>query len=204
MVFDVGAHYGESVIEYRKLYPDSEIHSFEPDGKTFATLQSAVQGLERVTCIQKALSDSEGKATFFVNESSATNSLLPLSGNAKELWGDAVRSQNEQKEATLTTLDNYCEESHVSHVHILKIDVQGAELRVLQGARQMLEKAAIDVIVCEVIVSQTYQGQNAFWQYLQFAEQHGLALVDLLHPVRKRNQLLQLDAVFVRNGLLNR
>ena len=40
IIFDVGAHHGESIIEFKTLFPLSIIHSFEPDPDTFKILQA--------------------------------------------------------------------------------------------------------------------------------------------------------------------
>ena len=50
----------------------------------------------------------------------------------------------------LDTLDNYCKDNKIVHIHALKIDVEGFELDVLKGARNMLKNKAIDFIQFEL------------------------------------------------------
>lgn len=49
----------------------------------------------------------------------------------------------------MITVDDYCRESHVEHIHLLKIDVEGHELDVLHGATEMFQRKAIDVVTFE-------------------------------------------------------
>jgi FkbM family methyltransferase len=204
VIFDVGAHYGESVTDYRCMLPHSTIYSFEPDSQSFSRLKQNTAGLKDVYCFQQALSDNSGQADLYINSSSATNSLLPISDTATALWGEAVRTSSSTERVTTATLDSFCVSQNVDRINILKIDVQGAEMSVLKGATDMFSREKVDVVICEIITSPTYTGQNTLKEYLEFVENSGLVLVDILNPVRKKNRLLQIDAIFVRSCLVYR
>lgn len=197
IVMDVGAHYGESVTEYRNIFPGCKIYSFEPDPDSFKILTENTSRFRDIYCIQQALSSEPGDGSLFKNDASATNSLLPLSESAQSLWGDAVRTKNLTENVSIETLDGFCDRNNIERISILKIDVQGAEMHVLKGAKTMFAESRIDVVICEILTSPTYCGQSMLWEYLQFAHLHGLVLVDVLNPVRKHNKLLQVDVVFV-------
>jgi FkbM family methyltransferase len=202
IIFDVGAHYGESVTDYRCMFPHSTIYSFEPDSQSFSSLKQNTTGLKDIYCFQQALSNNSGRAELYINSSSATNSLLPISDTATALWGESVRTSSTTEKVTTATLDSFCLYQNIDRINVLKIDVQGAEMSVLKGATDMFSREKIDVVICEIITSPTYTGQNTLKEYLEFAENSGLVLVDILNPVRKKSRLLQIDAVFVRAGLV--
>ena len=50
---------------------------------------------------------------------------------------------------TLTTIDTFCQENNIEHIDFLKIDVEGNELKVLQGAKTMINNGNIDYIQFE-------------------------------------------------------
>ena len=100
--------------------------------------------------------------SFNSNKGSPTNSLLSLSLNAKEIWGGNERlSQVEKVDCQFTTLDDFCDENNVEFIDFLKIDVQGAEFKVLKGAKKALSEKRIGVIQLEVILVDTYIGQKS-------------------------------------------
>ena len=85
----------------------------------------------------------------------------------------------------------------MSRIHILKLDVQGAELRVLKGAERLLREHRIDIVYCEVILAPTYVGQAPLFEYLRFFHELGYVLFSVHDLQRRRGQLLQMDALFV-------
>jgi hypothetical protein len=79
----------------------------------------------------------------------------------------------------------------------LKIDVQGAEYRVLKGAEQSLRANRIRNIYMEIIIGETYAGQIQFGDYLNLMDSFGYRLhgfFNLEHGTER--QLIQLDGLF--------
>ena len=77
VVFDVGANVGQTARHYRQIFPNAKIHSFEPFESTFRTLSENCRGDGRIATYQLAVTDFSGSRTFFFNEDSVSNSLLP-------------------------------------------------------------------------------------------------------------------------------
>ena len=59
------------------------------------------------------------------------------------------RDMNLTEIVTLKTLDEFCAQAGINHIHYLKLDVEGHELSVFRGATEMLAKGAIDWIQFE-------------------------------------------------------
>jgi len=76
--------------------------------------------------------------------------------------------------------------------------VQGAESRVLRGAREMLRRKAIDLVHLEVIVAPTYVGQSRPDEIFSLLCEAGLSLVDFYDIWKRGPVLLQFDALFAR------
>ena len=86
MIFDVGAHYGETAEEYKEIFPRADVYSFEPFAESFAVLQQNAAKMAGVHAINLALSDFIGEAAFHSNVGCSTNSLLPIAQEAAEVW----------------------------------------------------------------------------------------------------------------------
>ena len=84
--------------------------------------------------------------------------------------------------------------------YLLKIDVQGFELEVLQGAVGLLPDVA--VVLCEVNAEDFYAGQAGFEQIYLFMREHGFKLVDLGEPIRARatEEVLYFDVAFLKGS----
>lgn len=190
-VFDVGAHRGETADKYIKLYPDATIYSFEPFPGSIAELRRRFESEPSVRPVQLAVSDSSASLAFYVNRDSFTNSLLT-----------ALEQEGYDHVATLdvlsTTIDEFCENESVDDVSILKMDIQGGELRALEGAGRMLKQAAISIIYTEILFAPLYRGQASFFDIYGFLSGHGYSLFDLYNfAYRSSGQVAWADAIFI-------
>jgi FkbM family methyltransferase len=197
VIFDIGAADGGVAKTYRGSFPRAWLHCFEPFPSSFEGLQRNFGKDPRACCIPKAVADKEDQAVLHANSSSATNSLLPMDERSVEFWGEGIYEKTGQVTVPTTSVDLYSEEANVSHIDILKIDVQGAEWGVLQGARRMLQERRVSLIYTELIVTPTYKGQHKLHEYLAFFEALGYELLDFYNPVRRNGRLLQADAILL-------
>ncbi len=197
VIFDVGAHEGTVVRKYLGLFPRATIHAFEPTPAALRGLRAAFGADGRVHIHEVALSETEGTATIHKNLFGDTNSLLASDGRAKEYWGAGLLETADELSVRTTTVERVAAERGLSRIHILKLDVQGAELRVLKGAERLLREHRIDIVYCEVILAPTYVGQAPLFEYLRFFHELGYVLFSVHDLQRRRGQLLQMDALFV-------
>jgi hypothetical protein len=56
---------------------------------------------------------------------------------------------NKSEKVEINTIDNYCSENAINHIHLLKLDIEGHELDALDGARKMFDKNSIDIVTFE-------------------------------------------------------
>ncbi|MFA6286240.1 MAG: FkbM family methyltransferase [Opitutaceae bacterium] len=142
VIFDVGANVGQTVERLRPLFPSATIHSFEPVPATFAALKTKTCGDIKVHCHALALADHAGETWIQLHESSDQNSLVPSLVGTTGASGPKVRLE-------LDTLAAFCARQGITRIDLLKIDVEGFEMAVLQGAAPLLAAGAIDYIVVE-------------------------------------------------------
>ncbi len=168
VIFDVGAHYGESVAFLKPLFPKAHIYSFEPDPDSFSVLSAAA--VERVSYFNLAFSDADGTASFYRNRISHTNSLLKVNLNSRDSIGivnaTAEKSTqyfenfNEEVKVATVRLDSFARQHSISQIDLLKIDVQGAECKVLLGAEATLRNTR--AIILEISFFDYYEHQTSF------------------------------------------
>ena len=204
VVFDVGANVGATALRYRALYPRAEIHCFEPYPPSFERLAVALAGDGRISLHRTALSSEAGRAVLNVNRNAETNSLLPSDDRAAQYWGEGLLETAGAVEVEVQTLDGFCAEHSIARVDVLKLDVQGAEYSVLEGAEAMLAARRIGVIYAEIIVAPTYVGQRRLVDYLALTSARGYELFDLYNPTRRNGRLIQSDIIFVSADVLER
>lgn len=90
---------------------------------------------KNITAINKGVGEQVGSSNFNSNASAPTNYLLNTHKNAGTVWRPGLLDTAETITVELTTLDSVVESYGILKIDILKLDVQGAEFRVIKGAK---------------------------------------------------------------------
>jgi FkbM family methyltransferase len=204
VIFDVGAHVGETAARYRALFPGALIHSFEPFQPSYEVLVAAFRADPRVVPHNTAVAETTATAKLRVNRASVTNSLLESDRRGDAYWGANLLDTEGEVTVKTLALDDFCRDERIEHVDVLKIDVQGAEYAVLAGARGLLERHAVDLIYLEMIMAPSYVGQRKYHYYLTSLDALGYELFDLFNLGRRDGRLIQSDGIFVASEFLAR
>jgi FkbM family methyltransferase len=144
-IFDVGANIGNYSKALHEIFGERvTIHSFEPSQKTFDHLKKTTSGMNNIISNNFGLSNDVGCSTLYSdNDASGLASLYQRNLDHHNI----VVSQNEK--VTLSTIDKYCADNQINKIHFMKLDVEGHELKVLEGACRMLHEKRIDCIQFE-------------------------------------------------------
>jgi FkbM family methyltransferase len=153
VIFDVGANVGQTAKTYRRLFPQADIWSFEPFPNSYESLRRSISDSDqRFHPEPLALSDRVASASLNIGAVSYTNSMLRRETDT----GQSIEIETD-------TLDHFCSERDISHIDILKVDVEGAEDRVFKGARGLFARRAIRSVFVEVYFRPVYDGMPLFW-----------------------------------------
>lgn len=202
VIIDGGAHRGGSVEAFSQYAPRAQFHCFEPDPSLAQELTDLFSNNPYVRVVMAALGDAKGKATFNINVSKPTNSLLSP-GDALEPDLQSLCQLVKQVEVDILTIDAYCETHALDRVDIIKLDLQGYDYKALLGAKNTLRSA--HVVLIEVLFVEIYKGCNLFPDVLRLMGEGGYTLFTLcgLH-YGKQDELLWADAIFVNSALRRR
>ncbi|HEY0456739.1 MAG TPA: FkbM family methyltransferase, partial [Verrucomicrobiae bacterium] len=153
-VIDAGANIGK----YTKLFsllagPAGKVFAFEPSPNSHARLAELVKAdkLENVTLLNSALTHQPGTVMLhqFPEEYCSWNSLgRPQMPDPKD--GSRLVPIINSAQVPATSLDEFCRERHITEIDYLKLDVEGAEILALQGARDLLAAKAIKHLQFEI------------------------------------------------------
>jgi FkbM family methyltransferase len=196
VVFDVGANQGDTVAQYRALFPSSTIYAFEPFDTVFARLAARFSSEPQVRPQHTAVTNGTGARELFVNDAHQTNSLLSL--NDKEL--DRAMASNENLGRTITvpaiTLDAFCAREGIDRIDVLKMDIQGGEGMALEGAASLLSRQSVRLLYLEVLFAELYKGQAYFCDIARILDRHGYQAAGLYNLVIGEGGLGWADAIF--------
>jgi len=155
IVFDIGANIGQFALLFASLVsPSGRVFAFEPCTETMRRLKANIElnNFKNIITEQVIVYSLPGK-TMKLNIFPPGRSVLNTLGEpAMRVRGrPGVRLEPVQQESVGTvTIDSYCIEHGIASIDYLKIDVEGAELDVLQGCICMLRDKAIRMIQFEI------------------------------------------------------
>ncbi len=143
--FDAGSNAGLFAISAAKKIGGKGVFAFEPCSSTYDLMRRnlLLNGLADVNVFQMALGDSVGEGVLQVNARGKDG--LNTLGQATHPDSKVVGQEN----VRVTTVDVFMKENNVPRVDVLKVDIEGAELMLFRGARNLLERPDAPLILYE-------------------------------------------------------
>jgi FkbM family methyltransferase len=199
-VLDVGAHAGEFGESLRHGGYGHRIVSFEPIGELFERLRAIAGADADWSCKKVAIGDQPGETEIHVSGNDGfSSSIREMASTHEEAAPSSSYIRSEK--VTVATLDQLSEEALESASRVfLKVDTQGYESEVLAGGSATVARCRL--VELELGLVELYTGQALFSDLVERMETAGFSLTDLEPGFRdqRTGQLLQVDALFRRNG----
>lgn len=144
-VFDVGANLGIYTLNACAANPSSVVHAFEPTPAHAAHLRRTLEanGIESTHVHEMAIGDKSGEAFLNLwaggqNDNEGMN-FITSAPRSVETLSVRVRS-----------LDDFCQTNDIDHIDLMKMDVQGNERAVLDGATRLLAERRLRTLFVEL------------------------------------------------------
>lgn len=170
-IFDVGANIGQTALGFHASFPEATIYSFEPFAETYKLLESNTAAIPNVRLQPIALGSSESTMQVGASsESSLVNSLLDVRQDQMKEAGVSLET------IQVRTGKSFCLEHKIAAIDILKIDVEGYELPVLEGFGDFLG-TRVRAILCEFCLLENKSLQTPLPKLQQALSPRGYELV---------------------------
>ena len=198
VVFDIGGNVGQFAKSLRSVGYEGEIVSFEPLLAAHSMLVKSAMGDKRWQVHPRiAIGDREGEIKINVSGNSISSSVLTMLDTHATAAADSSYISTEC--VPIARLDTvaplYLREGGRG---FLKIDVQGFEWQVLDGAVETLKR--VQGIQCEMSLVPLYAGQQLWRAILERLEVEGFTLWAIQNGFtdRRDGRTLQIDGIFFR------
>jgi len=145
-IFDIGSNKGqflELALSCLSIN-DFSIHCFEPGKGTFKILEDLLPEYNRVVLNNIGIGKDKSEEVLYYDR--VGSGIASLTKRRLDHFG--VNFDKVEK-VGINTIDNYCSDNKINHIHLLKIDIEGHELDALVGARRMFSSKSIDVVTFE-------------------------------------------------------
>ncbi|ASY12567.1 methyltransferase [Candidatus Planktophila dulcis] len=209
LIIDVGGHNGSSIERYRKIWPAVKIHSFEPNSELMQEMLAKFSDLANIKLNRLGVSNFRGKSSFNIHSTSTgSSSILAVDRETEFSRRRGIADSTVSTvEIDVTTLDSYLNENALESVNILKVDVQGYEFEVIQGAQNSLRSGKIDFVEIELIVADVYRHEKNWTDTVKLLTECGYSTIAISTDARGtnlgpydllQNPELQFDFLFAR------
>jgi|MudIll2142460700_1097286.scaffolds.fasta_scaffold106937_2 FkbM family methyltransferase len=202
-LFDIGASNGQYAIEMREIGYGNIIISFEPLKSSFKDLEKASLKDNNWIINNYALGNEDTKGVLNVagnSDSSSILNMLPMHLESAP-WSKYIGQQEIEIKKLDSVFNSFVKkEDRV----MIKIDTQGYERNVIDGASASLNK--IQIIQLEMSIVPLYENEMTYIEMIKYLDNKGYQLFSLedgfSHPTS--GQLLQVDGIFVKRNLISK
>lgn len=171
IIFDVGANKGQSVERFKNIFKKPKIFGFEPNPDEYNFALNKFKNDNDIILNNIALADNETTLPFNVTINTGNSSFYDFNKEtdwikirSKEFNTSPDKFITKKIDVKCSTLDNFCLINKINHINILKIDTQGYEDKILDGATKIIDKKMVDFIEMEIMLDEVYSKTLSFYE----------------------------------------
>ncbi len=201
-IIDVGANEGQYAQNMRRLGFDGHISSFEPLSHVFKMLMANSAADDKWSVYNLALGDNDAHQEINVSQNTVSSSFLEMLPEHVKQEPDSV-VVSKQKISVKRTDTIWNEHGFNSFEVFLKLDVQGYEKKVLEGAVESLKH--IKLVQLEMALVPLYSGELLLADMILYMNSLGFSLYNVMTGFSnfETGQLFQVDGIFARADLMH-
>ena len=201
---DVGAR-GSAPEELTPFFKHLIYHAFEADKEECEHLNRSPHPYKAFSAFPYFIGKKSGRVIFNLYKRRGESSLFKPGKRFKQLFGGDRFAVEKEVEVVSASLDKVYRKEAIDLPDFLKLDTQGSELGILEGAESIVANACM--VEVEVEFLEMYEGQPLFHDVLKFMSERGFELLylnrvfgqrDPVFEGKSRGQLIFGDALFGR------
>lgn len=194
-ILDIGANRGQFALIARKNFPNLPIYSFEPLAEPAQIFKRVFANDPNTRLIECAIGRKKTTGTIHITLDDDSSSLLPITKTQSRLFPGSKEKTTRQVQ--VLPLQEALAGVEIPPGSLMKIDVQGYELEVLQGSENLLDKFSLLYIECSYV--ELYQGQALAHQVIAWLAERSFLLTGVYNTYYdKTGQAIQSDLLFAR------
>ncbi len=194
-IIDIGSNKGQFILLILKFFPKIKIYSFEPIKEFFEKQKNLFNFRGNILFFNYGIGSKNKNLNFFITERADSSSFLTINKLGSYNNDYLVK---EKRNIKIRNLDQILKNKNLKKPALIKIDVQGFELEVLKGAKQILTK--VDYILLEVSKNRMYHKQPIEREIVNFLKRKKFKPSKALQWLKIKNtNFMQRDILFERN-----
>jgi FkbM family methyltransferase len=196
-IYDIGANTGTWTEECLKYFPDTTYYLFEPQINLKKDIDLRFKNLKNIQLFSVGVGNVNDELNFTIHERDDSCSFSFSEQEAKNRGFEQIK-------IPIVKLDSFVKENNLKKPSILKVDAEGLDLEVLEGADNLLQHAEIIMVEVAVVNKRL---KNTALEMLNYLDDKGFRLFDITDINRpfSNNVLWLSEFVFIKkNGILDK
>jgi FkbM family methyltransferase len=190
---DIGANKGQFSLAARHAYSDAAIISFEPLSGPAEIFKKVFTKDQNIVLHQSAIGPQKDTVEMHVSNREDSSSLLPIGNKQSSMFPGTEESHNE--EIKVAPLNHFLSKKDLTKPVFVKIDVQGYELEVLKGSKNLIDE--FDYIYVECSFVELYEGQALADEVIAYLANYSFKLKGVYNTFYdKKGIAVQADLLF--------
>lgn len=187
VIYDIGSHIGEWTTQFSKIFPNSTFHLFE-----------ANRDHEKICYgphVHYVLLGNTDDRIVTYHKSTSEN-IFWTTGNSIYKENNIHGCEYIPIEMKMKRLDTFVKEHNLPLPEMIKLDTQGSELQILQGAPETLKH--VNIILMEISLHQWNDGGPLIHDVIVEMDKLGFVLIDIPDFHYVNDVLIQIDGIFCK------
>lgn len=189
VVVDIGAFDGDSTVFLAEKLKHNTILGFEPNPTPYAQGMKNVEPFTNVKLYNLGFSDHVGEVDLHVTKNLVSSSLYGIKDFSEISAEEVIKVK-------VDTLDHFFESTQ--EILLIKLDVQGAELTILQQGTETLKKTKL--VLTEVFVTEMYEGGCLYYQVDELLRKNNFQVYSIITNYNNEGTKY-FDVLYINRGI---